>query len=99
MQVHAVSSKSKPEVIGLKGDLVGRILRVPGRAYLTLSGISDLHNGHAPGQAKAMMARVEAALRQLGADFLSVPRTWMWLKDILDWYDDFNAVRTNFFVE
>ncbi|MBL7185068.1 MAG: hypothetical protein ISS70_01980 [Phycisphaerae bacterium] len=99
VQVHAVSSKNKPEVIGLKGDLVGRILRMPGRAYLTLSGISDLHDSQAPGQAKAMMKKVEAALRQLGADFLSVPRTWMWLKDILDWYDDFNAVRTNFFVE
>ena len=99
VQVHAVSSKGKPEVIGLKGDLVGRILRVPGRAYLTLSGISDLQDSQAPAQAKAMMKKVEAALRQLGADFLSVPRTWMWLKDILDWYDDFNAVRTNSFVE
>jgi len=99
VQVHAVRSKNKPEVIGLKGDLCGRILSLPGRAYLTLSGISDLQDSQAPAQAKAMMKKVEAALRQLGANFLSVPRTWMWLKDILDWYDDFNAVRTNFFVE
>ena len=99
VQVHAVRSKARPEVIALGDDLCGRILRVPGRAYLTLSGISDLQAKDPAGQAKAMMQKVEAALRKLGADFLSVPRTWMWLKDILDWYDDFNAVRTNFFVE
>jgi enamine deaminase RidA (YjgF/YER057c/UK114 family) len=28
-----------------------------------------------------------------------VPRTWMWLADILSWYDDFNAVRNRFFTE
>ena len=99
VQVHAVRCKGKPEVINLKGDLCGRILRVPGRAYLTLSGISDLKDSQASGQASVMMSKVEAALGQLGANFLSVPRTWMWLKDILDWYDDFNTVRTNFFVE
>ena len=99
VQVHAVRSKGKPEVISLEGNLCGRILRVPGRAYLALSGISDLHSSEPAAQAKAMMQKVEAALRKLGADFLSVPRTWMWLRDILDWYDDFNAVRTNSFVE
>ncbi|HPS54089.1 MAG TPA: Rid family hydrolase, partial [Sedimentisphaerales bacterium] len=28
-----------------------------------------------------------------------VPRTWMWLGDILSWYNDFNAVRSKFFIE
>jgi len=46
-----------------------------------------------------MMEKAESALKQFGADFLSVPRTWMWLKDILSWYDEFNHVRTNFFTE
>jgi len=97
VQVHAVRSKGKPEVIGLEGNLCGRILRVPGRAYLALSGISDLQSDKPAQQARAMMQKVETALRKLGADFLAVPRTWMWLRDILDWYDDFNAVRTSFF--
>jgi enamine deaminase RidA (YjgF/YER057c/UK114 family) len=99
VQVHAVRSNGKPETIGLEGNLCGRILRVPGRAYLALSGISDLHSDEPAQQAKAMMQKAEAALRRLGADFLAVPRTWIWLKDILDWYDDFNAVRTSFFQE
>jgi len=99
VQVHAVSSNSRPEVIDLQGNLCGRILRVPGRAYLTLSGVSDQQRGQATTQAQAMMEKAEAALRQFGADFLSVPRTWMWLKDILSWYDQFNHARTKFFTE
>jgi enamine deaminase RidA (YjgF/YER057c/UK114 family) len=46
-----------------------------------------------------MMEKGESVLRKFGVDFLSVPRTWMWLKDILSWYDEFNHVRTSFFTE
>jgi len=46
-----------------------------------------------------MMEKAESILKQFGVDFLSVPRTWMWLKDILSWYDEFNHVRTKFFTE
>jgi len=99
VQVHAVSGTGRPEAIDWEGNLCGRILRVPGRAYLTLSGISDLQHERADAQAKAMMETAQAVLKKFGADFLSVPRTWMWLKDILSWYDDFNRVRTTFFTE
>jgi enamine deaminase RidA (YjgF/YER057c/UK114 family) len=99
VQVHAVSSGGRPEVVDLEDVPCGRILRVPGRAYLALSGVSDLQYEQPADQARAMMQKAEAALRKLGADFLAVPRTWMWLKDILSWYDDFNHVRTGFFRE
>jgi enamine deaminase RidA (YjgF/YER057c/UK114 family) len=99
VQVHAVSSDSRPQVVDLEGTLRGRILRLPGRAYLTFSSLCDLRHEQAADQAKAMMIKAEAALKKLGADFLAVPRTWMWLKDILSWYDQFNRVRTGFFTE
>ena len=99
VQVHAVSCDKRPEVIDLDGNHCGRILRVSGRAYLTLSCILDQQHDDAAGQARVMMEKGEAALKQLGANFLSVPRTWMWLKDILSWYDEFNGVRTTFFTE
>ncbi len=99
VQVHAVSGGGRPQVVDLDGVPCGRIFRVPGRAYLALSGVSDPHHEQPADQARAMMQKAEAALRKLGADFLSVPRTWMWLKDILSWYDDFNRVRTGFFKE
>ena len=58
VQVHAVSSDGKPEAIGLEGNLCGRILRMPGRAYLALSGISDQQGRQAAELAKAMMEKV-----------------------------------------
>ena len=118
VQVHAISSDSRPEVISLDQTGCGRILRVSGRAYLTLSNISaatlrssslrstspqspqdKFTPAKASEQAQAMMVKADAVLKQFGADFLSVPRTWMWLKDILSWYDDFNHVRNKFFTE
>jgi len=38
-------------------------------------------------------------LKGLGSDFMRVPRTWMWLGDILSWYGQFNGVRNKFFAE
>ena len=99
VQVYAVSSDSRPEVISLDTAGCGRILRSPGCSYLTLSNILAPQAATETEQAQAMMERAESVLRQFGVDFLSVPRTWMWLKDILSWYDEFNHVRTTFFTE
>jgi len=113
VQVHAISN-SQPEVVKLDGKKCGRILRTSNCTYLTLSNISAAALRGSPlrstspqsprrrgasEQARAMMEKAESILKQFGADFLSVPRTWMWLKDILSWYDDFNHVRTKFFTE
>ena len=97
VQVYAVNSKSRPQVIDLGENPCGRILRVPGREYLTLSSISDQAHKQAAEQAQATMEKAEAILKQFGVDFFSVPRTWIWLNDILSWYDEFNHVRTTFF--
>jgi len=99
VQVHAVASSSKPEVLKLDGKPCGRLLKVPGTSYVTLSGISAREAGQDTKQARAMFEKGESVLKQLGADFRSVPRTWMWLGDILPWYDEFNKVRNQFFTE
>jgi len=99
VQVHAISCNTKAEVVNLEGTPCGRILRTPGCTYLTLSSVSAPQFEQATEQARAMMEKAESALKQFDADFLSVARTWVWLKDILSWYDDFNHVRTRFFTE
>jgi len=111
VQVHAISGGDRPEVVQLDGNPCGRIFRSPRCSYLTLSYISvagilpairgrdALDTNEAADQAKAMMETAQAVLKKYGVDFLSVPRTWMWLRDILSWYDDFNHVRTKFFTE
>ena len=99
VQVHAISTNNKPEVIRLDQTGCGRILHAPGCTLLTLSSISAPQAGKNTEQAQVMMEMGESVLKQFDADFLSVPRTWMWLKDILSWYDEFNNVRNNFFTE
>lgn len=99
VQLHAVAADTAPEPIDIQGALSGRIIRLPDRTYLTLSNVSAPAFPGPTEQAKAMLEKAEAVLKQFGADFLSVPRTWMWLGDILSWYGDFNKVRNNFFTE
>lgn len=107
VQIHAISTNTQPKVVKLDSIPCGRILRTSNCdpalrescTYLTLSNISAPQSPQATEQARAMMEKAESVLKQFGYDFLSVPRTWMWLKDILSWYDDFNHVRTKFFTE
>jgi enamine deaminase RidA (YjgF/YER057c/UK114 family) len=99
VQVHAVKSKHKPEVIKIGDAPCGRLVKVPGRTYLAMSGISAPDFATPEQQAKAMLERSEAVLKKFGAGFSAVPRTWMWLGDILSWYDRFNQVRNEFFTE
>ncbi|MHC4103855.1 MAG: Rid family hydrolase [Planctomycetota bacterium] len=99
VQIHAISCENKPEVISIDEIACGRILRVPGEGYVSLLSISNQQGKEITHHAQAMMEKAESALLQLGANFLSVPRTWMWLKDILSWYDEFNEVRNEFFTQ
>ena len=98
-QVHAVINEKKPEIVILNEVRCGRILHLPDGAYLSLSSISDQQGEQVSTHAMAMLEKAESALMKFDANFLSVPRTWMWLKDILSWYDEFNQVRNEFFTE
>ena len=100
VQVHAISADMLPRP--LRGPEVdspafGRELRLGRDRWLTVSGMGPSGDG-APGeQARSMFEAVGRFLRQAGADMRSVVRTWLWLRDICDWYGDFNAARTDFF--
>ena len=52
-----------------------------------------------PDQAKRTFDLMETVLGKAGMDFSNVIRTWIYLEDLLDWYDSFNEVRTSFFTE
>jgi enamine deaminase RidA (YjgF/YER057c/UK114 family) len=99
VQIHAIKCNVKPKIIDFQNHPCGRIVEVSGRTYLALSNISAPNNNNLEQQAKAMLEKAEAILRNYGADFSDVPRTWMWLGNILSWYDNFNKVRNNFFAE
>ncbi len=50
-------------------------------------------------QSEAMFRQAERLLQSEGASYKDVVRTWIYISDILDWYDDFNAVRNNCYSE
>lgn len=50
-------------------------------------------------QTRSVYERCEAALETVGMDYSHVMRTWLYLDRLLDWYAEFNAVRTRFYEE
>jgi enamine deaminase RidA (YjgF/YER057c/UK114 family) len=99
VQIHACAADIKPQKIITQGIPRGRIIKLPGKTFLTLSGISGPTSLNPQLQAKKMMETAEAILKKYDVDFFSVPRTWMWLSDILSWYGDFNIARNQFFTQ
>jgi enamine deaminase RidA (YjgF/YER057c/UK114 family) len=99
VQVHALSGIEAPKIIHLGEKPCGRMVHAGESKYLALSFIQAPEAGQASDQARAMLEKAEAVLKQEGCDMHSVPRTWIWLKDILSWYDKFNSVRNSFFTE
>jgi enamine deaminase RidA (YjgF/YER057c/UK114 family) len=96
VQLHALSSRQPLDIRRLGAPPCGRLLSYPKRGFVYVSGVSALQAGGASKQAESAFQKTTAILRQAGTDFRSVVRTWMWLGDILSWYDDFNALRTRF---
>lgn len=99
IQIHAIRSDAKQEPIALGDHLCGRILHMPTRSYVALSGITAPLSSGAPSQSRALFEQAEIALKSVGGTMFSVSRTWVWLGDILAWYDEFNRVRNGFFTE
>ena len=99
VQVHAVGGVEAAETVQLQGEPCGRLVHYGDRRYLALSGICAPGADQKAEQARKMLGKAESVLRQAGTDFCAVTRTWMWLRDILSWYDEFNTARSQFFIE
>jgi len=81
------------------GDIpCGRRWRHKGSTYIMLQNINGQHDfsresESRPIQAWRMLDRADRILRENGASYGDVVRTWFYLSDILDWYAAFNKVR------
>jgi enamine deaminase RidA (YjgF/YER057c/UK114 family) len=80
------------------GAVIGREFRIGDSTIAFLNGIlpSDARASRTD-QTQQVFERIETALRSAGLTFANVARTWFYLDDILDWYNDFNRVRSSFF--
>jgi enamine deaminase RidA (YjgF/YER057c/UK114 family) len=98
--IHAVSSSSPDDIWTIMDgeDPCGRGWRRHGSTYLVLQNISGKQcssgeNGNRSLHVRQMLDWAERILRDNGALYGDVVRTWFYLSDILDWYASFNKVR------
>ncbi len=97
-QATAVTGDVK--TIHLDGEIVGAVYEDEFARYCRLGNL------HAPDvtqsreeQARKTFERIIPALAEADMDLSHIVRTWLYMDRILEWYDDFNAVRTKFFTE
>jgi len=68
-----------------------RMLHLPSVRGLTTGGVLA---ADAPAQADQMFTNAGLGLKAHGMEFRNVVRTWIYMARLLEWYDDFNSVRT-----
>ena len=85
-------------VMDESGRPCGRGWRCHGATFLILQNLHG-RNAHSTddnsqvAQTGRMFDRADRILRSQQANYTHVTRTWVYLADILDWYDEFNEVR------
>jgi len=97
VQLHAVRSAAPLQIVKSDGKPRGRSVTMGDSCFVAISGLVAPGAGGADEQAHAMFTQAAATLKALGGSMHSVARTWLWLGDILGWYDDLNRVRNRFF--
>ncbi|MEI8206083.1 MAG: RidA family protein [Kiritimatiellales bacterium] len=99
MQAVAISGV-KPQPVKLDGRDVGFIYEDEHARTCRLRGILPAN----PKASRAVQTHsafqiMQAALEENGFRFTDTVRTWIYLDRLLDWYGDFNRIRTDFFEE
>jgi enamine deaminase RidA (YjgF/YER057c/UK114 family) len=96
VHVYAVAGPScRPVHHG--GRCCGAAFEHRGTRHVHLSGLEGpAAAGGRREAAAAMFARADETLRGLGGSYADVVRTWIYLADILDWYEQFNEARSAF---
>lgn len=99
VQIQAVCPGSQTEdirVLSEQGVPCGRAWRRHGTTFLMLQnlhGAVPSQDASPDMQAGHMFERAERILKREQGDYRDMVRTWLYLSDILEWYNDFNKVR------
>jgi len=99
-QIHAVRGPAPPTAMRCwdrPDSFAGRLFEVNGHRWLFVNGLCGTNDAGEAQQAARMFACAGCFLEQAGGSMKSVPRTWLWLKDVCEWYGDLNRARTTFF--
>lgn len=102
IQIRALNHISKGQIRTILDQEIpkGSAWNLNGSTYFLLQSIDGGINQTAEhlnrkSQSEAMFRQAERILRNEGAIYQDVIRTWIYISDILEWYNDFNAVRNH----
>lgn len=96
IQVYGFTGKVEP--IYSDEKVIGSVFNDGGLRHCLLGGLSPVRGTGTRGrQTAATLEQLQSLLASAGFDFSEVVRTWFFLDDILDWYDEFNQVRTGIY--
>jgi len=89
-----------PQPVSFNGRDMGFIYEDENARYCRLRGVipQDLTVSRME-QTSSAFETMDAALKLNGFKFTDTIRTWIYLDKLLEWYGDFNAVRTQYFNE
>ncbi len=99
-QVHAIFGPGESTTLrcwSQEDGTAARIVESSGDEWVFINGMSGMIEVDPAVQAERMFVCAGCLLSQAGATMKCVPRTWLWLKDVCSWYDEFNSARTSFF--
>jgi enamine deaminase RidA (YjgF/YER057c/UK114 family) len=97
IQIHAVAGCGPSTVLSASGQPCGRLVQQGPLRYVVGCNLQSDGPGAPADQARSMLIKAEHLLTQAGGTLADMSRTWMWLGNILDWYGDFNRVRSEVF--
>ena len=98
-QAYAITGNNVELVLD-NGKITGAVYEDDDATYCLLGDLRPDDSSASRGvQTRETFEKMEAVLGKVGMDFSHVVRTWMYLDQLLEWYDEFNEVRTQFFRE
>jgi len=98
-QVTAVSGVDVEPVM-VSGERLGSYYQDEYAEYCYLGNVhADDLSGSNSEHARIAFEKMLSGLKSVGMDFSNAIRMWNYLDDLLNWYDDFNVMRTAFFNE
>jgi enamine deaminase RidA (YjgF/YER057c/UK114 family) len=98
-QAYALSGNGAQR-INMDGRPVGTVFEDSDARYCLLGNLQETDTSLSREvQARRTFEKMEEALRLAKMDFSNVVRTWIYLNNLLTWYDEFNVVRTQFYRE
>ncbi len=98
VQIIAVVDKTVEYMVDETGIVNGAMFEDDNASYCYLGNLYASDNSLSRTEQSAeLFPLIDTLLQKVGMDFSNVARTWLYLDDLLTWYDDFNPVRTDYF--